>query len=278
MVKGKKRGERADAWPAREPAGAAGAAVPAGGSPGARSEALPEREQEAERYWVNIKSLPAEMRPRERLAAGGPEALSSAELLAIILRTGWREESALALAQRLLARPRGLRYLAEAGYAELAALKGMGPAKAAQVKAAVELGRRLAQAGQAARTVIRSPLDVAALFMEEMRYLDREHFRVLLLNTKNQVLAQEKVSVGSINSSIVHPREVFKRAIKESAAALILVHNHPSGDPAPSREDLEVTKRLMEAGKILGIAVLDHVIIGDGRYLSLREKGLLGDA
>ncbi|MBC7347551.1 MAG: DNA repair protein RadC [Clostridia bacterium] len=218
------------------------------------------------------------MRPRERLAAGGPEALSSAELLAIILRTGWREESALALAQRLLARPRGLRYLAEAGYAELAALKGMGPAKAAQVKAAVELGRRLAQAGQAARTVIRSPLDVAALFMEEMRYLDREHFRVLLLNTKNQVLAQEKVSVGSINSSIVHPREVFKRAIKESAAALILVHNHPSGDPAPSREDLEVTKRLMEAGKILGIAVLDHVIIGDGRYLSLREKGLLGDA
>lgn len=242
--------------------------------PGGRQDNGPGEEV----YRVSIKSLPQDLRPRERLAAGGPEALSNAELLAIILRTGWQQENALDLAQRLLAEPRGLRFLAEASFEELASFKGVGPAKAAQVKAAVELGRRLAQAGRVGRPVIHSPLDVAALLMEEMRYLDREHFRALSLNTKNQVLSLDNISIGSLNSSIVHPREVFKRAITNSAAAVILVHNHPSGDPAPSREDIEVTKRLVQAGKILGIAVLDHIIIGDGRYLSFKEKGLLGDA
>lgn len=238
----------------------------------------PDHSGSQETYRVNIKSLPQDLRPRERLAQGGPGILSNAELLAIILRTGWHQENALHLAQRLLAEPRGLRFLAEASFRELASFKGVGPAKAAQVKAAIELGRRLAQAGRTERPAIHSPLDVAALLMEEMRYLDREYFRALSLNTKNQVLAIDNISVGSLNSSIVHPREVFKRAITNSAAAVILVHNHPSGDPAPSREDIEVTKRLVQAGNLLGIGVLDHIIIGDGRYLSFKEKGLLGDA
>ncbi|MGB9887236.1 MAG: RadC family protein [Moorellales bacterium] len=224
---------------------------------------------------MGIKSLPEEVRPRERLARLGPEALSDAELLAIILRTGWAEESALELAHRLLAQPRGREYLARAGLAELAAVKGMGPAKAAQVKAAVELGRRLAQTAPSSRPVIRSPAEVAELVMEEMRYLDREHFRTLSLNTKNRVLYLDTISVGSLNSSLVHPREVFKRAVMHSAASVILIHNHPSGDPTPSAEDIEVTRRLVQAGNILGIAVLDHLVIGDGRYVSFKEQGLL---
>ena len=226
-------------------------------------------------YRVSIKSLPEEARPRERLQTLGPEALSTPELLAIILRTGWKEESALDLARRLLAEPRGLRFLAEAGLQELALFKGMGPAKAAQVKAAVELGRRLSRLSPAKRPAVHSPLDVVSLVMEEMRFLDREHFRAISLNTKNQVLSVDTVSVGSLNTSVVHPREVFKRAIALSAAAVILVHNHPSGDPSPSREDLQVTRRLVEAGNLLGISVLDHVVIGDGRYVSFREKGLM---
>ncbi|MFZ3076424.1 MAG: DNA repair protein RadC, partial [Psychrobacter glacincola] len=143
------------------------------------------------------------------------------------------------------------------------------------VRAALELGKRVSAMAPEIRPVIRSPKDISILLMEEMRHLDREQFRTVLLNTKNQVLETEVVSVGSLNSSIVHPREVFKNPIKKSAAALILVHNHPSGDPTPSREDIEVTKRLTEAGKILGIDILDHIIIGDNRYSSLKEKDLI---
>jgi DNA repair protein RadC len=245
-------------------------------APGAVEQVAPAVPNEI--YQINIKALPEDLRPRERLAASGPEELANFELLAIILRTGWRQENALALAQRLLAKPYGLRFLAEVSFTELAAIKGLGPAKAAQIKAAVELGRRLAQMGQARRPAIHSPADVARLLMEDMRYLDREHFRSLALNTRNQVLAVNRISVGSLNSSIVHPREVFKQAISSSAAAVILVHNHPSGDPAPSSEDIEVTGRLVQAGNILGITVLDHIIIGDGRYLSFKEKGLMEDS
>ncbi len=226
-------------------------------------------------YHLTIKDLPADLRPRERLRALGPESLSLTELLAIIIRTGQAPDSALDLAQRLLAHPTGIRYLMESKCEELAQVKGIGEAKAAQIKAAVELGRRVLTAIPEARATISNPADAVHLVMEEMRFLDREHFRCLLLNTKNQVLAIETVSVGSLNSSIVHPREVFKNPLKRSAAALVLVHNHPSGDPAPSREDLDVTKRLVEAGKILGIEVLDHIIIGDQRYISLKEEGLI---
>lgn len=221
-----------------------------------------------------IKDLPEDLRPRERMLAFGAQALSNAELLAILLRTGNPQETALEVAQRLLSQPGGLRYLAEASLEELKGQKGIGLAKAAQIKAAIELGRRLA-AFRPERPVIKGPADAAHLLMDEMRYLDREHFRTISLNTKNRVLAIDNVAVGSLNSSYVHPREVFKGPVRRSAAAVILVHNHPSGDPAPSLEDIQVTRRLVEAGKVLGIEVLDHLILGDGSFVSMKEKGLL---
>ncbi|OIQ08613.1 hypothetical protein MOOR_17600 [Moorella thermoacetica] len=223
---------------------------------------------------VTIKELPAELRPRERLLAAGVQALSNAELLAILLRTGTRTESALDVARRLLSGPDGLQFLAGATLEELQQQKGIGLAKAAELKAALELGRRLA-AFTLSRTVIRNPRDVAGLLLDEMRYLDRENFRTVSLNTKNQVLGIDNVSVGSLNSSLAHPREVFKDPIRRSAAAIILAHNHPSGDPTPSQEDIMVTRRLVESGHILGIEVLDHLIIGDGRFISLKERNLL---
>ena len=208
------------------------------------------------------------------MLAFGAQALSNAELLAILLRTGNPQETALEVAQRLLSQPGGLRYLAEASLEELKGQRGIGLAKAAQIKAAIELGRRLA-AFRPERPVIKGPADAAHLLMDEMRYLDREHFRTISLNTKNRVLAIDNVAVGSLNSSYVHPREVFKGPVRRSAAAVILVHNHPSGDPAPSLEDIQVTRRLVEAGKVLGIEVLDHLILGDGSFVSMKEKGLL---
>jgi DNA repair protein RadC len=156
---------------------------------------------------------------------------------------------------------------------QLERVPGVGLAKAVQLKAAVELGRRVATS-QSARTSVRSPRDVSTLVMEEMRFLDREQFRIVLLDAKNHVLGVRVVSVGSLSSSIVHPREIFKEAIARSSAAIILVHNHPSGDPTPSREDVEVTRRLVEAGRLLGIEVLDHVVVGDNKYVSFKEKGI----
>ncbi len=226
-------------------------------------------------YHLTIKSLPEELRPRERMRAAGPGALSSAELLAITLGSGSAGESALDLSHRLLQSPRGLRFLAEASFEELCAVKGIGSAKAAQVMAAVELGKRLACLGQGIRPTVRSPQDVCSFMMEEMCYLDREHFRVVILNTKNQVLSVETISVGSLNSSLVHPREVFKPAVLRSAAAVILIHNHPSGDATPSSEDLEITRRLVEAGQLIGITVLDHIIIGDHVFTSLKERAVI---
>lgn len=226
-------------------------------------------------YRLTIKNMPEDMRPRERMKKVGPGALSVAELLAIILRTGTQEESALELAQRILLDPRGLRFLGEATIDELCGIKGVGLAKAAQVKAALELGRRLICLEPDLKPVIRSPQEACNLVMEEMCYLDREHFRVILLNTKNRVLSMETVSIGSLNSSLVHPREVFKRAVQRSAAGLILVHNHPSGDPTPSSEDIEITRRLCEAGRVIGIEVLDHIVIGDHVFVSFKEKGLI---
>lgn len=208
------------------------------------------------------------------MLAFGAQSLSNAELLAILIRTGTPQETALELAQRLLSQPGGLRYLAETSLEELKDQKGIGLAKAAQIKAAIELGRRL-RIFRPERPLIHTPADAAHLLMDEMRYLDREHFRTISLNTKNRVLAIDNVAVGSLNSSFVHPREVFKGPVRRSAAAVILVHNHPSGDPSPSLEDIQVTRRLVEAGKILGIEVLDHLILGDGSFVSMKEKGLL---
>lgn len=158
---------------------------------------------------------------------------------------------------------------------ELTKLQGIGKKKAIQLKATLELGRRLYQSPPQEQIVITSPAEVADLMQPQLRYLDREHFKAVLLNRKNAVIAVETISIGGLSSSIAHPREIFKPAIKKSAAAVILVHNHPSGDPAPSKEDIETTKRLCECGQLLGIEVLDHVIIGDGRWHSLKSSGLI---
>ena len=226
-------------------------------------------------YRVAIKDMPEELRPRERLLKEGPQFLSDIELLAIMLRTGSADASAMELAGGLLGHFGGLRQLLDASTEELSAFKGVGPAKVAQIKAALELGRRVAMAAAWDRPSIRSPENAAALVMEEMRHLDREHFWALLLNAKNQVLAREVISIGTLNFSAIHPRELFKSAIKRSAAGLILVHNHPSGDPTPSRQDIEATRRLVEAGNIIGIDVLDHLVIGDNKFTSFKVKGLL---
>jgi len=226
-------------------------------------------------YRLTIKDLPADLRPRERLLREGAPSLTDPELLAILLRTGTAASTALELATVILTRFNGLRGLVQASVEELAEIKGVGPAKAAQIKAALELGKRVATNAAGQRAVIKTPEDAAGLVMEEMRHLDREHFRALLLNAKNQVIGQEVISIGTLNSSAVHPRELFKNAIKRSAAAIILIHNHPSGDPSPSREDIEVTRRLLEVGHLVGIEILDHLVIGDNQFNSLRAKGLL---
>lgn len=226
-------------------------------------------------YKITMKDMPLELRPRERIVKDGPEALSNIELLAILLRIGTKEENVLELAAKILTQVGNIKGLASYSIEDLKNIKGIGLAKAAQIKAAVEIGKRISSAPNEERPIIRSPQDVERLLMEEMRHLDREYFKAISLNTKNNVLAIETVSVGSLSSSIIHPRELFKNPIKRSAAALILVHNHPSGDPSPSKEDLDVTKRLVEVGKLLGIEVLDHIIIGDNKYISLKEKGVI---
>lgn len=224
-----------------------------------------------------MKEIPEDERPREKMLIHGAQALSNAELLAILLRTGTRQEPVVSLAQRILKQfeGAGLSALAAVKPQELSKVKGVGAAKAVAVMAAIELGTRLHSQAAAERSVIRSPQDAAELMMARLRYEPREHFMALLLSTKNHIIATPVISVGSLNASIVHPRELFREAIRYSAASVILIHNHPSGDPAPSQEDIALTKKLAEAGQLLDIAVLDHVIIGDNRYVSLKEKGII---
>ncbi|WP_283248429.1 DNA repair protein RadC [Bacillus sp. FJAT-49711] len=222
-----------------------------------------------------IRDYPVDERPRERLINNGAESLSNHELLAILLRTGTKSESVIQLANRLLSQFDGLMWLKDAALEELTNLKGIGEAKAVQIAAAVELGRRISNLAYDERYVIRSPEDGANYCMNDMRFLSQEHFVCLYLNTKNQVIHRQTIFIGSLNASIVHPREVFKEAIRRSAASIICLHNHPSGDPAPSREDIEVTKRLVECGKMVGIELLDHLIIGDKKYVSMKEKGYM---
>ncbi|MED4866045.1 DNA repair protein RadC [Heyndrickxia faecalis] len=222
-----------------------------------------------------IKDFPAEDRPRERLIRTGAESLSNQELLAILLRTGTKEESVLELANRLIRHFEGLRFLKDASLEEMTSIKGIGTAKAVQILAAIELGRRIANLLHDTRYVIRTPQDGANYVMNDMRFLSQEHFVCLYLNIKNQVIHRQTIFIGSLNASIVHPREVFKEALRRSAASIICFHNHPSGDPSPSKEDIEVTKRLAECGKIMGIEILDHLIIGEKKFVSLRQKGYL---
>ncbi|MEK7681784.1 MAG: DNA repair protein RadC [Chloroflexota bacterium] len=223
-------------------------------------------------YTLRIRDLPASERPRERLRDAGPNALSVAELLAILLRTGTPSESALALGSRLLAQFGGLAGLARASLREMCATHGVGEAKAAQLMAGFELGKRLLALHPEERAVVRSPADAANLLQAEMGLLAQEHLRVLLLNTKNRVLGVSEVYKGNVNSSMVRPGEVFRDAVRENCPAIIVAHNHPSGDPTPSQEDVQMTRRLVEAGKLLDIEVLDHLVIAGNSFVSLREK------
>lgn len=225
-------------------------------------------------YRPTIKDMPADERPRERLAHAGSAALSTAELLAIILRTGVSGENVLDVSQRLLAKYGGLAGLARAGFVELCAEKGLGAAKTAQLKASLELGRRLLVAAPDERPQVKSPSDAANLLMGEMGLLEQEHMRVVLLDTRNRVQGIHTVYQGSLNTTMVRVGELFRDAIRSSSAAIIVAHNHPSGDPTPSPEDVAVTQQIVSAGKLLDIDVLDHLIISHQRFVSLRERGL----
>ncbi len=224
---------------------------------------------------VIIRELPRQERPRERLLNEGEKALSNRELLAILLGSGARRQSALALAEQLLRKAESLRGLATMDVEELRQIKGIGLAKAAQIKAAMELARRMSLEPGYQRTVIRHPDDVAKLMMDDLRDLDHEQFKLLMLDTKHRVIKIQTLSVGDLSGTLVHPRELFKAVIRRNNAAVVLVHNHPSGDPEPSADDIDLTRRLIAGGKLLGIEVLDHVIIGDNTYVSLKQRGLV---
>ena len=223
-----------------------------------------------------IRDMAPDERPRERLMAHGPEALSVSELLAILIGSGSRGRAAVSIARELtggafdeqrLARVRDVR--------ELTGVTGLGPARAAVIVAALELGRRLAAAGRGRSAVVHSPQDAAELVMDRLRYEMQEHFLALLLNSKGHVMAVKEISRGCLNATVAHPREVFAPAIVYHAAAILVAHNHPSGDPTPSREDAQLTRKLEATGKVMDVPLLDHVIIGDGIYYSFKEHGLL---
>jgi DNA repair protein RadC len=232
---------------------------------------MAEPQQGRDRYM--IRELPTSERPRERLQHSGAAALSNSELLAIILRTGIGGESVLDLAKRLLVTYGGLAGLARASFGQLARERAVGTAKAAQVLAAFELGKRLIIASPDERPQITSPADAANLLMPEMELLEQEHLRTVLLDTRHRVLASPTVYIGNVNTSVIRVGELFREAVRLNCTALIAVHNHPSGDPTPSPEDVRVTKQIVEAGKLLDIEVLDHLVIGRQRYVSLKERG-----
>ncbi len=225
---------------------------------------------------MKIREMPALEMPREKLLRYGKESLSTAELLAILLRTGSRSKSAIDLAYELLSMDkRGLRHVAECAPEELASVRGVGTVKTCQILAAIELGKRIAALPQEKNRAIRSSGDIADIFMEKLRYEKKEHFYCVMLNVKGEILEEREVSVGDLNSSQVHPREVFAGAVRRSAGSVVFVHNHPSGTPQPSQDDIDTTKRLCSGGQLLGIPVLDHIIIGDGKYVSMKAEGIL---
>lgn len=223
-----------------------------------------------------IKELPVTERPREKMIRYGCEALSNAELLAVLIGSGTRNKSSIEVAQDILALDEsGISFLGRCTIEEISEVDGIGTAKACKISAAFELGRRIATTPATERIAINSYSDVADMFMEKMRYYKEEHFHAVLINTHGSVISAEEIAIGDIMSMIVHPREVFAMAVRKGAAGVILAHNHPSGDCTPSDEDINTTKRLIEAGKIIGIRVLDHIVIGDGTFTSMKNKNLI---
>ncbi|MDO4289182.1 MAG: DNA repair protein RadC [Eubacterium sp.] len=227
---------------------------------------------------TGIRALPEEERPREKMVRCGAQSLTNAELIGIIIQNGSKEATAVELGRRVLNYfDQDLTSFFNTSIEELqrnAALKGIGTAKACQLKAALELGRRL-NFGRAKLNKIACPGDVYDLLRGEMAWLPEEHFRVLLMDTKNRIIRTEEISIGTVSASLVHPREVYVKAIRHQASAIIAVHNHPSGETTPSQEDVRITRRLAESGQLLGIPLLDHIIVGSETYTSLKEQGLL---
>lgn len=223
-----------------------------------------------------IKSLPEEERPQEKALKNGVGALSDAELIALIIRTGRHNSSSIGLAEEVLSLcDDGLFSMGTFDTDDLLSIEGIGPGKACTLMAAVELGKRIAASRKPDRYIAEDPDSIADMFMEDLRYEKKEYFKSVIVNTRNEIISVDNISTGEMTRTIVHPREVFSRAIKKSAYGVIFVHNHPSGDPTPSEEDIQTTARLVEGGDILGIKVLDHVIIGDGRYQSMRAMDII---
>lgn len=224
---------------------------------------------------MKIKDIDIQDRPREKMQKYGASSLSIEELLAILINTGTKEMSAIGVARKIIEKTNGVKGLSDITFPELCEIKGIGYAKATRIYAALELSKMVSKAKGISNFRLNSPESVADLFMEELRYLKKEIVKLLLLGTKGQIVGDVVLSEGSLNLSVVHPREVFKEAIIRSANSIILIHNHPSGDPNPSKEDIDITKKIKSSGEILGIQLLDHIIIGDGEYFSLREKGYI---
>ncbi|MDD5008699.1 MAG: DNA repair protein RadC [Syntrophorhabdaceae bacterium] len=224
-----------------------------------------------------VRDLPRSERPRERLLKFGADKLSSQELLALVIGRGVSKRSVMTIAQELVARFGSIQGISNATIEELSRIKGIGTAKAAQLKAAFELGKRqeLEKETLYEGYDIKDPQGVVRAVRGTIQDKAKEHFKLILLNTRNKIIGLSTVSIGTLNASLVHPREVFKDAIRHSASSVVIAHNHPSGDPEPSEEDLKITRRLVESGKILGIEVLDHIIIGKDTFVSLKTKGLL---
>lgn len=225
---------------------------------------------------MNMNEMPFWEKPREKMMKYGVESLSTAEVLAIILRTGTRKKSAVELAVELLSMNKGgIRYLADCSVEELRQINGMGDAKICELMAAMELGRRMASLPAQERAQIRCSDDIAEMFMERLRYKKKEYFKCLLINARGEIIEESDVSIGDLTSSSSHPREVFTNAVRRSAGSVAFVHNHPSGNPEPSPADIDTTKRLCQAGKLLGIPVIDHIVIGDGCYTSMKNLGYM---
>ncbi|HMA59849.1 MAG TPA: DNA repair protein RadC [Halanaerobiales bacterium] len=218
--------------------------------------------------------MPVDKRPREKMIKYGSNSLTTEELMALIIRTGYQRETAIDLASNLLNKSKGLKGIIDFTPEEFMQYKGIGKAKSTQLCAVIELSKRISSCNYQGEILLNSPKEAVSLLMPMMRHLKQEHLYALLLDVKNKIIAKTLISKGGLASSTVHPREVFKKAIKKSCASLIIAHNHPSGDPTPSDNDIEVTKRLLSAGEVLGIDLLDHLIIGDGKYISLKAKNL----